>query len=520
MSDDFSAIRPKKVPLSHVDSEPQAVTGKATSVITWGLGVLLALALLIGVFVVVPAWLENARQQAPIAAGPTPTPAATDPGAGASPAAAAAAPRQGGTNAGPDTALPPFQELQRQQAREQAQKELARFVELQIELEQSMQVGAWGADAYRQAKDLAAAGDQAFVQDQFQQAVEKYQQATEGLEALIERGRGLLEKSIQDGTAALAARDQERAERAFELAGTIDANDPRIAAGKARAALLPEVGALMREARNHELAERWADAQRTYQRVQQLDAATSGLAEAMTRVGAGQTQARVQTLLSDGFARLEEGRFDAARSAFRDALALQPGNPVAEGGLEQVARRADVSRINDLRQQAEKAEREERWAEAEALYGKVLAQDGAIAFAQAGRANAAAQQRTHAALANILQNPDRLSSENLYREAEEILARAEALDPKGATLSAQIADVRATLAAYADPVPVVLRSDNLTQVTLSTVGPLGSFTEKQLALRPGSYTVIGSRDGCRDVREQIVVRENMNPIDIRCVETL
>jgi len=67
---------------------------------------------------------------------------------------------------------------------------------------------------------------------------------------------------------------------------------------------------------------------------------------------------------------------------------------------------------------------------------------------------------------------------------------------------------------------VLLRSDNRTEVTLSTVGTLGAFEEKRLELRPGSYTLIGSRDGCRDIREQIVVRPNMNPVDIRCAETL
>ena len=80
--------------------------------------------------------------------------------------------------------------------------------------------------------------------------------------------------------------------------------------------------------------------------------------------------------------------------------------------------------------------------------------------------------------------------------------------------------MRETLQVYANPVPVVLRSDNRTEITLSTVGALGSFEEKRLELRPGAYTVVGSRDGCRDVREQIVVRPNMGPVDIRCTETL
>jgi tetratricopeptide (TPR) repeat protein len=508
MSDDFSAIRPKKVPLSHAASETKAATGRGANFITWGLGVILALGLLLTVFVLVPAWLEGApRQTAGAAASPT---ASAPPQASAQPT---------GTD-GADDPLPPYQQLQRQQAREQAQQELGRFVELQIELETSMQVGAWGADAYREAKDLAAAGDQAFLEDRFQQSVERYQAATEHLVALIARGQKIFEDALDDGARALTARDQERAERAFALAGTIAPDDARVADGKARVSLIPEISTLMREARNHELADRWSDALQLYQQVRRLDPATGGLDEATARVAAGQRQARVQGLLSDGFSHLEQGRFDAARSAFREVLGLQPGNAVATGGLEQVTKRADVTRINDLRQQAERAEREERWRDAEALYAQVLAQDSTIAFAQAGRANANAQLRAQAALGSIIQNPDRLSSEKLYREAQAILARAEALEPRGRTLAGQIEDARSILDTYANPVPVLLRSDNRTQVTLSTVGALGSFNEKHLDLRPGAYTVIGSRDGCRDVREQIVVRPNMNPVDIRCIEAL
>lgn len=506
MSDQFSPIRPKSVPLSHAEPEPKA-TPRHASTVTWSLALLLAGGLLVGVFYVLPAWLETSAR----ATGTTAAPRATsNPTAEQPPAAPADA----------DDALPPFQQLQRQQARERAQQELARFVELQIELEDNMEVGAWGAEAYAQAKRLAAAGDEQFVREEFPQSVASYEAATQALGELIDRGRDLLEESIAAGNAALDERDQSRASEAFALARTIAPDDPRVAAGQARAALLPKISDLLREARNQELAENWAEAADLYDEVESLDADTRGLQDALSRVAEGRRQMRIRQLLSQAFAHLEAQRFDAARRAFREVLDLQPGNSVAESGLEQVARQSDIARINTLRARAETASAEERWDDAAALYQQVLDMDATIQFAQAGRSRAQAQQRTREALARIVQNPDRLSSDRLYREARDILQRAENLEPRGRQLASRIEDVRSILDTYANPVPVLLRSDNRTEITVSTLGTLGSFEEKRLELRPGAYTVIGSRDGCRDVREQIVVRPNMNPVDIRCGETL
>ena len=82
----------------------------------------------------------------------------------------------------------------------------------------------------------------------------------------------------------------------------------------------------------------------------------------------------------------------------------------------------------------------------------------------------------------------------------------------------QIEDVRVLIRIYSTPVEVTFKSDNSTRVTLSTIGVLGTFAEKRVSLRPGAYTVIGSRDGCRDVRESILVRPEMQPVEIRCSE--
>jgi hypothetical protein len=69
---------------------------------------------------------------------------------------------------------------------------------------------------------------------------------------------------------------------------------------------------------------------------------------------------------------------------------------------------------------------------------------------------------------------------------------------------------------------VVLESDAATEVMVYRVGRLGTFTRHELKLKPGTYTVVGSRPGYRDVRLQLVVTPGPPPMPlvIRCTESL
>jgi len=518
MSDDFKPIRPRAVPLSH--AAPTA-SGSATrrsatrggSRFGVAAGVLVGAGLLLTVFVVVPRLLvpQAPPQQAvaPVLEGTPPAPDAAPRTVTATIATRSAA-----------AELAPFEQIQREQVRARAQAALTHFVELQLRLEAQLQVGVWGADAYTGAKDLAARGDEAFLRERFDDAMGSYEDATAALTALIAQGEALLAQAIADGEAALIARDAEAAIAAFDFATSIAPDDPRSAAGSARAARLPEINELMRVARNQELSTDWSAALTALRAVQALDPATTGLTEALNRVSAATATARLQETISTGFSHLDASRHEDARRAFREALRLDPGNASALGGLEQVDRLSEVARIDTLQRQADTALAEERWSEADRLYGEALALDANIQFAINGRSQARAQLRAHQALQAIIDEPDRLSSESHYARAQTTLREARALEPQGPTLSARVEDVAGILQSYAKPVPVVLRSDNLTQITVSSVGVLGAFREKELVLRPGAYTVLGSRDGCRDIREQILVRADMAPIEIRCLETL
>jgi tetratricopeptide (TPR) repeat protein len=224
----------------------------------------------------------------------------------------------------------------------------------------------------------------------------------------------------------------------------------------------------------------------------------------------------------EGFAALGAGQLDKARRSFEKARALRPDGPEALDGL----RRVDAARAGRAfavrRAEAEDLEDEERWQDALDAYDAVLRQDGSQAWAQEGRARAGARLQLGDSLQALIDHPDRLTNPRLRDDAAVLLQTAQQQPVSGPVLRTQIARLTALLPALDKPVRLSLVSDNHTQVTISSVGTFGSFARRDIELRPGRYTVIGTRDGYREVRRDVTVSpgEEFLTVNVICSEPI
>jgi hypothetical protein len=152
----------------------------------------------------------------------------------------------------------------------------------------------------------------------------------------------------------------------------------------------------------------------------------------------------------------------------------------------------------------------------------VLGTDPNLAFAQTGLERAQARAGLEAKLVNLIENPTLLFSDSVLGDARKLVEEASAQQERGPRLEEQIGKLNRLVTLASTPIAVELRSDQMTEVTLYRVGALGAFAAKQVDLRPGTYTAIGSRNGYRDVRQTFTVLpgRTLAPIDIRCVETI
>jgi hypothetical protein len=155
-------------------------------------------------------------------------------------------------------------------------------------------------------------------------------------------------------------------------------------------------------------------------------------------------------------------------------------------------------------------------------YEAVMALDPTIKFAQEGVERSRARAELSARLDFHLQDPERLSTDEVLHDAETLLEEASQIQPAGARLSRQLEGLSQIIAIASTPIRVALISDNLTEVTVYKVGRLGAFERRVLELRPGTYTVVGRRDGYRDIRRQlrVVPGQEIEPLTVRCEEKI
>ena len=419
-----------------------------------------------------------------------------------------------------EPAAAPYQELQIERERKRAQETLARFVLLQIKLDEQMHIAQWSKDAFDAALHLANTGDDLFTKQKYDEAMALYEQGIAALTQLVDAGETRFNAALAAAAIALDQRDGSAASAAFDDAALVYPDDPRIAAGRARVRLLPQVIEWIDDAERAVERNDWRAALAKYRAVRDLDPKTNGITAALDAAATRVANLDFQGLLSAGYAALDAADFDAARRAFNAALQQRPNDPAARDGLSQVDQRATLSRIDQLQQKAQRDEAAERWSDALTSYSQVLTVDPTIKFAKDGEERTKKRVELEQKLTAAIADPGQLSSDTAFAETVQLYKSATQIAQAGPRLTKQLDELEKILAIAAQPVAVTLTSDAATEVTISQLGRLGTFTRKEVQLRPGRYVILGSRDGRRDLRQELIVTPQMPPVEISCRETI
>lgn len=480
------------------------------------LGGLLVLAL--AVVFALPSLLAPARQvnevpgSAPaVTAAPVPGPSpAAGPASTPTPTTPNSTPAPGPSTAGETAAM-----------RERAQRALQGYLQLRARLE-LLNAGDWGEPDWSDSAARASAGDRYFAQLQFAAADKEYQAALGQLQRLEANRAVMLTSALEGAASALARDDVPDAIAGFEAALRIEPEHPDAVLGIAKAR---SRGAVIEQMNLGRAAEANGDldaAMAAYRQAVQLEVDYAAAQTALQRVSAEIDARDFTAAMTQVLNALDAGQTTAAGKALAEAERLRPDDPaVQDARIRLQAMRARAG-LNRLRRQAADRVGVEDWQGAMAAYRKALRIDPAAAFARTGLRHAEARAKLNRQFDHYLDKPTRLYSAAPLANAEKLLAAASDAPSDEPRLAKKIARLRQLVAAAGTPVRVTLNSDGETSVVIYHVGRLGKFDRHQLDLRPGDYTVVGSRPGYRDVRKVIRVRPGtpLPPLLVRCEEAI
>ncbi len=405
--------------------------------------------------------------------------------------------------------------------RERAEELLAELLTQQARLE-GLAVAAWGDSAWEEYQQLSDAGDDAYLANAFQDAVPAYARALDIGEQLLGRSAEIIAAALSAGNAALDAGHAGVAREQFELVLGIEVDNARAQAGLERAENLPDVLVLVQQGTELEREGELREAAEAFREALGLDPLWAPARSALAAVNTRIANQRFETLMSQGLSALAQEDFTDAYELFGEARVLRPNSAEAIDGQTQAEQGQKLDQIALVEARALAFERRELWEQAIDLYRDLLATDASLAFAQAGLERSMLRADLDVKLVNLIGRPTLLFDDRVLADAGALLSDARTVEDAGPRLDKQIADLDRLVVLASTKLTVEIHSDELTNVTLFRVGPLGSFAVTAVEIRPGNYTVVGSRNGYRDVRVTFTVLpgRELAPVEVRCVEPI
>jgi hypothetical protein len=387
---------------------------------------------------------------------------------------------------------------------------------------ESRDLASWGGTQYTQARNELAAGDTALSVRDFVAARARFDAAANALDALEQRLPAVI---AERKAAARAAFDAGRAAEATEKYTAVLKVAPADAdarAGLARSKVLDEVVRETAAGARAEQEGNAAAALAAYRRALQLDPAAASARAGIARLGARESNDAYASAMAQALAAFARKDYVAAQAAYEKAGRIRPGTPEVAEGLQQIRRVGETRDIAGTLQRATAAEGAEQWSQALALYGEALKIEPALRAAQEGVERAEPRAMIDAELQSFLDKPDRLYSPAGRDIARNVIERAARFTAPGPRLRDQQARLAQQLRAAETPIMVALASDNATDVQIYRVGKLGFFEQRSLELMPGRYTVVGTRQGYRDVRKELNLLPGAAPptLVVRCEEPI
>lgn len=371
------------------------------------------------------------------------------------------------------------------------------------------------------ATDLIQA-DELLEKGGFQSALTKLKTSETGLKDLIETGEQQFQLALREGLKALNSGDGKTAAKHLAKAQDLRPGDSFVAKQLERAAVIDRVFGYFNQGLAFEQQGLLASARVEYQKALDLDPDSVNIATRLQDINQTLNNELFEEALAAGLLALTNGNGEAAVEQLEKATAFLPADTRARNALKDARELQRRQQIDRLLARGGNALVGKDWKNAQIAFQEVLDYEPASREAQRGLAEAEEQIVREKQLTQLVLEAESFEKGGEFEKALIVLREGRQLaDPSGA-VTEKINHLEGILEEQSQPQSVTIVSDNKTNIQIYKVGEFEPTPEINLELRPGEYTIVGSRLLYRDVRYtlKVEVGQSPEPLTVVCTEKL
>ena len=352
----------------------------------------------------------------------------------------------------------------------------------------------------------------------------KYVQANATIDALIKLAETTItdsqnqfESAMKNAQQAFDENQYEQAKVAISKALMLDNSSNQASALAERIEKLPEIAALVEQI---EVAKVENNPQTELTLINQLLTLTPEREALKQRAQALQTtlnNQKFQSLISQSYAAIDDGRIEAAKSALSQARNIYSNRTELSDLNTAIQQYEKNQRIQSGLTNAAQAESNDNWQAVKTNLEQVVKENPNNKSATEKLAMANNILSLNKQIDDYLESPYRLSNNQLAEQARAAINAAAAYRNQSLSLTRKSRELETVLTAVNQTVPVEVRSDNQTHILVRGVGNVGVVDSKVIQLKPGQYTFEGKRQGYKSKLVEVTIPYDVNHFSLTLV---
>ena len=226
---------------------------------------------------------------------------------------------------------------------------------------------------------------------------------------------------------------------------------------------------------------------------------------------------KFQSLISQSYAAIDDGRIEAAKSALSQARNIYSNRAELSDVNTAIQQYEKNQRIQSGLTNAAKAESNDNWQAVKNNLEQVVKENPNNQSATEKLTMANNILSLDKQIDDYLKSPYRLSNSQLAEQARGAINAAAAYRNQSLSLTRKSRELETVLTAVNQTVPVEVRSDNQTHILVRGVGNVGVVDSKVIQLKPGQYTFEGKRQGYKSKLVEVTIPYDVNRFSLTLV---